>query len=103
MSPNPASLYFLAGYCLPSAPVTTVSASGASFEAPGSPNHRVTVIWLTPVEVLYALKYDRDHNETEALMAIENAVPGQHPMIDLTQALIVNFRMCQQKQAAGES
>ena len=60
-------------------------------------------VWDAFVEVLYALKHDRDHNETEALMAIENAVPGQHPMIDLTQALIVNFRICQQKQAAGES
>ena len=39
-------------------------------------------IWDAFVEILYALKYDRDHNETEALMAIENAVPGQHPMID---------------------
>jgi len=42
-------------------------------------------VWDAFVEVLYALKYDRDHNETEALMAIENAVPGQHPMIDLTK------------------
>jgi len=59
-------------------------------------------IWDAFVEILYALKYDRDHNETKALVAIENAVPGQHPMIDLTQALIVNFRMCQQKQTEGE-
>lgn len=59
-------------------------------------------IWDAFVEILYALKYDRDHHETEALVAIENAVPGQHPMIDLIQALIVNFRMCQQKQIEGE-
>lgn len=59
-------------------------------------------IWDAFVEILYALKYDRDHNETKALVAIENAVPGQHPMIDLIQALIVNFRMCQQKQIEGE-
>ena len=55
-------------------------------------------IWDAFVEILYAFRENRDYYKTEALVSIELAEPGQHPMIDLIQALIVSFKMHELKQ-----
>jgi len=59
-------------------------------------------IWDALVEILYAFREDRDYYKTEPLVAIERAEPGQHPMIELIQALIVSFKLHEQKQIEGE-
>ncbi|HON33517.1 MAG: hypothetical protein WBJ42_06990 [Thermovirgaceae bacterium] len=55
-------------------------------------------LWDAFVEVLSALREDRYYWETESLTVIAKAVPGQHSMADLIQALLVSMTLHQQKQ-----
>jgi hypothetical protein len=59
-------------------------------------------IWDTLVEFLYALRERRDPWETETMGIIEKAEPGQFPLVDLINALIVSVKMHYYKQIEGE-
>jgi len=59
-------------------------------------------VWDALVELLYALRERRDPWETETMVIIEKAEPGQFPLVDLVQALIVSIKMHYYKQIEGE-
>jgi hypothetical protein len=59
-------------------------------------------VWDALVELLYALRERRDPWETETMGIIEKAEPGQFPLVDLINALIVSVKMHYYKQIEGE-
>jgi hypothetical protein len=59
-------------------------------------------VWDALIELFFALRERRDPWETETMGIIEKAEPGQFPMVDLVQALIVSVKMHYYKQMEGE-
>lgn len=58
-------------------------------------------VWDALVELLYALRGRRHPWETETMGIIEKVVPGQAPLVDLINALIVSVKMHYYKQMEG--
>jgi len=59
-------------------------------------------VWDVLMELFFALRERRDPWETENMGIIEKAEPGQFPLVDLINALIVSVKMRYYKQIEGE-
>ena len=59
-------------------------------------------VWDVLMELFFALRERREPWETETMGIIEKAEPGQFPLVDLINALIVSVKMRYYKQIEGE-
>ena len=59
-------------------------------------------VWNVLMELFFALRERREPWETETMGIIEKAEPGQFPLVDLINALIVSVKMHYYKQIEGE-
>ena len=59
-------------------------------------------VWDVLMELFFALRERREPWETETMGIIEKAEPGQFPLVDLINALIVSVEMRYYKQIEGE-
>jgi len=59
-------------------------------------------VWDVLMELFFALRERREPWETETMGIIEKAEPGQFPLVDLINALIVSVKMHYYKQIEGE-